>query len=545
MKFIKKHYTWILLTILTLGYAIFSFMNLGSFTNPNTFVEGNTYIYQVENPTIIYKIRYFTGHIFNQMKIYISNDNETYTLLTEEDNKYVFSWNDIVTQNAFSYLKIELEEETNLGEIAVFDERGNQLSLKPLSSHGEALIDEQATVPEKISSYNSAYFDEVYFARTSYEYATGLPVYEWVHPPLSKILASIPIRLFHMAPFYYRLVGNLAAVLMIPVIFLFAKKLFGKTRYGVIAALLLIFDNFHYTQGRIGTMDSCLALFILLSFYFMYSYLKLKKEDPLRKKQWYLFFSGLFVGCAIATKWTGFFAGLALAIVFFLHFFKTYIQNKKITKDGKKIIISCVFFFGINIFAIYLLCYFCYPNFYYFHIENFSDFIDITKQMFQYHSTLTESHPFYSSWYTWPLMIKPVWYYYGTYEGLKSSISGIGNPILWWSCAISLIFILYKIIKKDKKAILLGIFYLCMLLPYMNISRGMFLYHYYPAFLVTILSLTYLLKEIDKKIPKHYFLIFYFIFIIFFFFYFFPISSGAFVDPNSIENLRWLSSWVF
>ena len=51
------------------------------------------------------------------------------------------------------------------------------------------------------------------------------------------------------------------------------------------------------------------------------------------------------------------------------------------------------------------------------------------KNMFDYHAGLKEPHPFYSAWYTWPLMLKPVWYYVGYYGNLKATISGFGNPI--------------------------------------------------------------------------------------------------------------------
>ena len=75
------------------------------------------------------------------------------------------------------------------------------------------MIDERHTVPKQISHLNSTYFDEIYFARTAYEYANGLPAYEWVHPPLGKLLMAIPIKLGKMAPFYYRFMGNVAGIL--------------------------------------------------------------------------------------------------------------------------------------------------------------------------------------------------------------------------------------------------------------------------------------------------------------------------------------------
>ena len=56
----------------------------------------------------------------------------------------------------------------------------------------------------------------------------------------------------------------------------------------------------------------------MLSALFMYQYISLDEKANLKVKFKNLFLSGLFIGLSIATKWTGLYAGLALAIVFFV-----------------------------------------------------------------------------------------------------------------------------------------------------------------------------------------------------------------------------------
>ena len=537
----KKHI--IIILILTFGYALFSFSRLGSFTNPNTFIENKEIIIENKDSAIISKLRYFTGHNFKKMKLYTSFDNKKYTELEDIKDTSVFSWNDIFINDTFHYLKIVLDKETSLGEIALYDEQNNQIDIKNILN-GKKIIDEQDTVPKQISYYNSTYFDEIYFARTAYEYASGLPAYEWVHPPLAKIISSIPIKLFKMAPFYYRFMGNLAATLMIPILYLFSLKLFKKTKYAILTALLLIFDNFHFAMGRLGTTDSILAFFIITSYFFMYLYISTKNEESLKKKITYLFFSSLFIAFSISTKWTGLFAGLGLAIIFFIHFFKNYVENKKITKNGKKILLYTILFYSLIPIIIYISCYLLFPNMVYYKTRNIKEIIDITKSMYQYHSTLTESHPFYSTWYSWLFMYKPVWYYSNEVGSLRATISGIGNPIVWISGTISIFYLFYICFKKkEKKALFLSIGYICFLLPYMNISRGMFLYHYYPCYLFTMLATTYVIIQITK-VKKNFYL-YYIVIVIFFFLYFYPAISGELMNPNMIDRLRWLPSWIF
>ena len=124
----------------------------------------------------------------------------------------------------------------------------------------------------------------MYHARAAFEYIHNLKPYEWVHPPLGKLLISLPVRYLGMTTFAYRLMGNIAGIIMIPVMYMIAKKLFKSEKCGVIAALIMACDGMHFAQTRIATVDSYLTLFIMISYLFMIRYLELKKEDSVKKK---------------------------------------------------------------------------------------------------------------------------------------------------------------------------------------------------------------------------------------------------------------------
>ena len=73
------------------------------------------------------------------------------------------------------------------------------------------------------------YFDEIYHARTAYEFLHGLPTYENTHPPLGKILISVGIAIFGMNPFGWRIMGTLFGIAMLPFLYLLWKKMTGNT----------------------------------------------------------------------------------------------------------------------------------------------------------------------------------------------------------------------------------------------------------------------------------------------------------------------------
>lgn len=239
----------ILMLIITLVYAIVSFINFGSNTNPQTFWKtenaGDSVTFKIEKGNAnVTNIRYYTGADFGDYSLYVSYDGENYAKPLTIKTEKVFAWDDFGIKGDFEYIKIVGESSgIYLGEIAIYDENNEILKLTPISENSNLILDEQNTVPEEISYLNSTYFDEIYFARTAYEHQHNLPIYEWTHPPLGKLLMAIPMLFMGMTTFAYRLMGNIAGILMIPTIYIFAKMLFKETKFGVLAAIIMAADR--------------------------------------------------------------------------------------------------------------------------------------------------------------------------------------------------------------------------------------------------------------------------------------------------------------
>lgn len=547
---------YIILFVIIFLYGILSFFKLGSFTNPETFITDTTHdkheiVLKVSgNSKLVTKMRYFNGIKPGSYKILGSSDNKNYRVIGQTDkDAYVFGWYDVqLTDNEdLKYIKLVLDtEEASLGEIKL----DGGVTLISTDDYSELLVDEQDTVPEEISYYNSTYFDEVYFARTAYEYANDLPAYEWVHPPLGKLVQSIPIRIMGMNPFSYRLVGNIAGILLVLVMYVFSKKLFKSRIYAIFASLLMALDGFHFAQTRMGTVDSQLVLYILTSYYFMYSYLVIPKDSKIKKKIINLSLSGLFISLAISTKWTGLFAGLGLFIIFMGHFYYTYLKKKELTskdkKDIKKLFYTCVSVFILLPIFIYVTCYFSNPEVSIFRVDCFKNLFEVTNQIYNYHSKLTAAHPYSSNWYTWPFSLKPVWLYSSdTINNMRGTISAVGNIVIWWSSFVGILSCVYFALKKDKRAIVLLIGYLTLFIPYMKIGRCMFLYHYFPALPFAMLSLTLLMKKIVDRFKVKWLPWVFLLLALIWFIIYYPIVSGLPISVELIEKLRLLTDWHF
>ena len=168
------------------------------------------------------------------------------------------------------------------------------------------------------SVLHSSYFDEIYHPRTALEHLNNVYPYEVSHPPLGKLIISLGILMFGMTPFGWRFMGTLFGVLMLPVLYVFLKNLFGKTPVALCGTCLFAFDFMHLVQTRIATIDTYGVFFILVSYYFMYRWLTVPAGTLLRKSVPSLFLCGLFWGIGCASKWTVVYAGAGLALLWLL-----------------------------------------------------------------------------------------------------------------------------------------------------------------------------------------------------------------------------------
>lgn len=528
------------LGIVVFLYAVLSFINLGSNKAPQTFLEvgeNEEVIIEFSKPSDLIKIKLFNGNLGKDYKILTSLDNENFDYVSDLMGNGAFSWNEIKPLQKAKYVKIIPYENSTLGEIALYNNSQKKIKIKKIILNEKLvkkLTDEQDTVPKQISHLNSTYFDEIYFARTAYEYANGLRAYEWTHPPLGKLIQSIPIKLFKMAPFYYRLMGNIAGILMIIVMYFFGKELFGKRKYALMSALVMALDCFHFAQTRMGTVDSFLVLFILLAGFYMYKYIKTKKE---RKN---LLLSGFFMGCSMAVKWSGCYLALALAIIFLVD----VIKNKKISK---KLFRNCLIYFVAIPIIIYVGSYLIYPNIEWLDSFSLKNLMEQTVRMFNYHASLNDTHFFSSPYYTWPFSYKPVWYYSQDMgSNLHAGITGVGNVAIWWVGVVSFLYMIYRLIrKKQKEEFFLLVMIIVMFIPNIFIGRVMFLYHYFPVLPFIMLGIVLMFKDISTKIKKDFLIYLYLIIVLLVFIVYYPAISGMFMNKNYFEYIKIFKTWYF
>ena len=339
------------LLLLTAVYALTAFFQLGDFNAPQSMVkfqQGDSYEFSYNQPVTVDTVSLYTslGTGYYTLE-WEEEDGQWHSLRLDQPYNSLFKWRVLdlgrnIDQNGLEITKdndnLEAEplgpitaarfritassaprdEGLWLSELALWS--GGQALPQPdhVDDGAAALFDEYELWSDQYTYMNSTYFDEIYHPRTAYEHLNNVYPYEVSHPPLGKLIISIGIAMFGMVPFGWRFMGTLFGVLMVPILYVFLKNLFGKTPVALCGAALFTFDFMHLVQTRIATIDTYGVFFILVSYYFMYRWLTVPAGKKLRHYVLPLFLSGLFWGVGCASKWTVVYAGAGLALLWLL-----------------------------------------------------------------------------------------------------------------------------------------------------------------------------------------------------------------------------------
>jgi Gpi18-like mannosyltransferase len=121
-------------------------------------------------------------------------------------------------------------------------------------------------------------FDEIYYARAGEEYLRNQNIFEFTHPPLTKLIVTLSMMLFGGlhglgdTASGWRFLQVVLGALMVWVIYVFAKRLLGSTAFAAAAAAMLTLDGFHFVQSRIATPEMGVAFFSLTTAYAFYRF---------------------------------------------------------------------------------------------------------------------------------------------------------------------------------------------------------------------------------------------------------------------------------
>ena len=520
---------WILLGGLTAVYAVVAFIGLGSTKAPQSFLhfeDANVYAQiELDRPQNITALRYYSGLNTADYQLQFSMDKKNWTDQIQADGTsgmtqqytQLFRWNDAVLNadnGPVRYIRILSGGDEYLGEVAIYGEDGSRLGLDDMivAEGCEPLVDEQGLVPEKYSFMNGTYFDEIYHARTALEMMEEMWPYEITHPPLGKAILSLGIRMFGMTPFGWRFMGTLFGVLMLPLLYLLLKRMFGYTAVAAAGSTVFAFDFMHFVQTRIATIDTYAVFFIILLNLFMYMWLTEPPDRPKRRLLW-LGLAGASFGAGAASKWVCIYAGAGLGLLWLVYWIVRFVREKKAALNEFVLNVGwCLIFFVLVPCAIYYVSYWSYgPSqmadgpLRIFNRDYLQMVLDNQTYMWNYHSDLVSTHPYSSKWYQWLADARPILYYLETTaNGETVSFAAFNNPLVSWAGLLAMGGMGWLAVRrKDERAAFIFIGYMANLLPWVLVSRLTFAYHYFPCTVFLVLAIGYIFADL-RRLDGHW-----------------------------------------
>jgi len=549
-----------LVTIIVLSIIFFSIAiwNLGLTQVPITnwqATENKTFYIELGEPADVSTVYFLVKKGSANIQAYIGSHENWRSSRSLAISDSYYSWNEVDINSLTQYVRIDLHLQSSIeiAEIAVLNSDNQQIAITTVTSAGPSdpnllyMIDEQNLVQLPHTYMSETVFDEIYFVRTAEQYLNFQIAFEWTHPPLGKLFIASGISVFGYNPFGWRIMGVIFATLMIPLIYILGKKLFETWVGAFASAFLLTFDFMHFTMARMATVDTFVVFFSLASQLFFLIYLKDVLKNGWKASVLPLFLAILFFAFGFSTKWLVLYGFVAQLVILAALRFKEVAKLKKSLSYKINAFLEHPYPKIVAFLLVALLVYFLIyiPDL--LAGRSVADVLGIQWSMFEYHRTLSAVHPFSSPWWSWPLMLKPVWLYVSYLPlSMKSTIVLLGNPAVWWVGFACIILAVERAVRKKEFAcIFITVFFFFQWLPFMFISRITFLYHFYVSVPFLCLASTYFINKYWSTKWGKIITITYFAGLVVLFGLFYAVISGT-PAPNSwIDSLKWLDGWIF
>jgi dolichyl-phosphate-mannose--protein O-mannosyl transferase len=237
------------------------------------------------------------------------------------------------------------------------------------------------------------------------------------------------IKVFGDNPLGWRIATAVAGSLMILLIAAIVYRLFYSPFLTIIASALMALDGLALVHSRTALLDNFLALFTLIATYFF-----------IRKSYHW---SGLFLGLAIGTKWSGLYF-LALFGVIALYRAFTFFDGKSLVKQALRVMTA----FGLIPIATYLATWsgWFLSDRGWKRDSSSNPLIALKnyhEEILGFHRNLSTPHNYEANPWSWLIQGRPTSFYYETPAGCgadscSQEVLALGTPLLWWSATIAL-----------------------------------------------------------------------------------------------------------
>ncbi|WP_425455980.1 dolichyl-phosphate-mannose--protein mannosyltransferase [Arthrobacter echini] len=324
-----------------------------------------------------------------------------------------------------------------------------------------------------------------------------------VHPPVGKWMIAFGMALFGSDnAFGWRFSAALVGTLSVLLIALVAQRMFGSAILGAAAGLLLAVDGHHLVESRTSLLDIFLSFWLLAAF----AALLVDRDDgrrrlarrlaalaatsgigvPPRRQlmygpflglRWWRLVAGICLGLALGTKWSAlpFIAAFGLLSVAWDLSARRIAGVHRwmlggVVRDGLLAFVSIV----PVALATYLATWTGWfrstdaydrqwaqqhPSALWGWLpDGVRSLAEYHRSAYSFHRGLGSDHPYEAGPLSWLVVGRPTSFYYEKPQGCgaeacSQAVTVLGNPLIWWSAALSLLVLLFSWLgRRDWRA---------------------------------------------------------------------------------------------
>ena len=288
-------------------------------------------------------------------------------------------------------------------------------------------------------------FDEVYYvdgARDLLKYGvevSGSDPEFIVHPPVGKWLIASGIKLFGDNEFGWRFASAVFGTLLILLFARLVHVLFYSPLLTALGAVLMALDGLLLVHSRTALLDLFLTFFTLLGVFLWHR----------NRHIW----AGIAFGLAIGCKWSAIYF---VAIIGLIAVYRVLIAHD-IRKTLKPIAAKFAQYGLLPVFVYTLTWSGWFMSDRGWSRQSssnpLSSWIHYHSEMLNFHTGLTDSHPYQANPWSWLIMGRPTSFFYDSPKGCSAEncaqeVLALGTPLLWWVGSIAIAVVVGYWIKS-------------------------------------------------------------------------------------------------
>ena len=344
----------------------------------------------------------------------------------------------------------------------------------------------QALFGWRLTTPHSPVFDEIHYVTAARSLLALSGPVNLEHPLFGKTLIALGMMLFGDNPLGWRALASVAGTATVLAIYAIGVLLTGRRRSGAVAAALALSGQTLFVQARIAMLDTFMAA--LLAGALAMLLWAVRSERHVRAK-W--IGGAVLMGLAIGTKWAALpYLGMVGAGLLVL-------RRGRRAPFALPVVPALVALGGIALVT-YLLTFL--PAFFYASgAMTPARLIPFQLEMYRLQTQVLPSHTYQSDWWSWPLLLRPIWYLYEFVDGAQRGIILVANPVVAWGGLVAVAACLWLGWRRRSLALVApAALWAMSLAMFAAIPKSLgFFYYYYPSTLWLAVAIAVALDAVD------------------------------------------------